>query len=123
MTAGSIRDQDVESVGRLRTDPSSTTQLARHYTVVPVFNEASYIARFISELQSALKSTPTVNRVVFVDDGSTDDTAAIVEQHCDGGPFVLLRQPANTGKGGQCGQVWTMQSSTGIQQQSRSLRR
>ena len=46
--------------------------------VVPAFNAAPYLA---VTLQSLKEQTAVPERVVVVDDGSTDDTVAIAEQH------------------------------------------
>ncbi|MGL4743962.1 MAG: glycosyltransferase, partial [Dermatophilaceae bacterium] len=47
----------------------------RAAAVVPCKDEAQRIAATVA----ALRSLPTVGRVVVVDDGSTDDTAAVAE--------------------------------------------
>ena len=64
--------------------------------VVPCYNEARRLPvasfrKFFSESQV---------RLVFVDDGSSDDTAKVIEGLCDaaGGRLVLLRSPENQGK-------------------------
>jgi len=59
------------------------------YVVVPAFNESP-------RLDETLHALCAVERnVVVVDDGSTDDTAAIAVRH----PVWLLRHPINCGQG------------------------
>lgn len=43
--------------------------------VIPCFNGASFIERCI---ESVVSQTATVNKIIFVDDGSTDDSLAII---------------------------------------------
>jgi glycosyltransferase involved in cell wall biosynthesis len=63
--------------------------------LVPAYNEAPTIAAVL-EAVDALRLDA---QIVVVDDGSTDDTAAIAERWAAGrDDFVLLRQP-NRGKG------------------------
>mgnify|MGYP005819313313 CR=1 FL=1 len=64
--------------------------------VMPAYNEEATIGVI---LERVLHS-PWVREVVVVDDGSTDDTVAIVEQVAAEDDRVrLFRQPANAGKG------------------------
>ena len=66
--------------------------------VVPAFNEARTIASVIADLRAQAPE-----RIIVVDDGSADDTAARVRSLASGvapGPAVeLLRHPTNLGKG------------------------
>lgn len=69
--------------------------------VVPAFNEAARIGRTL-ELLSAAAEALGIAEVVVVDDGSTDDTAAIVEAAAAGTrlPTIRLeRHERNRGKG------------------------
>jgi len=59
------------------------------YVVVPAFNESPRLDETLHALCSAERN------VVVVDDGSTDDTAAIALRH----PVWLLRHPINCGQG------------------------
>ncbi|MBA2443014.1 MAG: glycosyltransferase family 2 protein [Rubrobacter sp.] len=56
--------------------------------VVPVFNEADCIARTHAEIQAALSGIP--HEVIYVDDGSTDGTGAILQALAEGDPSVHL---------------------------------
>jgi len=66
--------------------------------VVPCFNEAG---RLTPEAFLRFARTERSVRFVFVDDGSTDATRALLEQLCtlDPGSFQLIAQPRNTGQG------------------------
>lgn len=65
--------------------------------IVPAYNESSRIGRVLD----ALCAAPSVNRIVVVDDGSADDTAAVAEAHpgVAAGRIQVLRQRPNRGKG------------------------
>lgn len=59
--------------------------------LVPAFNEAGRIAATVR----AIRSIPRVDRVLVVDDGSTDNTAAIARE----AGAEVLELPGNRGKG------------------------
>ena len=60
---------------------------------MPAYNEAATIERVVLDVLRL----PIVQEVVVVDDGSTDDTAKLVEAIEDS-RVKLLRQPSNAGK-------------------------
>jgi cellulose synthase/poly-beta-1,6-N-acetylglucosamine synthase-like glycosyltransferase len=64
--------------------------------VVPAFNEAGVIAATVRSL--AASDYPSALEIVVVDDGSTDQTAAVVERL--GLPGVRVLRQDNTGKAG-----------------------
>jgi len=64
--------------------------------VVPVYNEQATLA----EIVQRVLALPLRLEVVVVDDGSSDDTAAIADRIANqDGRLRLLRQPCNRGKG------------------------
>jgi glycosyltransferase involved in cell wall biosynthesis len=63
--------------------------------LIPAYNEAATIG----EVLARIDALGLERQIVVVDDGSTDDTAAIVAAYANGHPHVeLVRQP-NRGKG------------------------
>jgi glycosyltransferase involved in cell wall biosynthesis len=56
--------------------------------IIPAYNAAAWLAEAIG---SALAQTHPAAQVIVVDDGSTDDTAAVAEKFTDA--VMLLRQP------------------------------
>jgi len=65
--------------------------------VVPVFNEEGALEAFLPELIEYCVLNDF--RLVFVDDGSSDGSAALLETVCDGGQIRLLRHKVNRGYG------------------------
>jgi glycosyltransferase involved in cell wall biosynthesis len=64
--------------------------------VVPAYNEEPTIQRV---LEALVREVPELYEVIVVDDGSSDGTAACVEQFAAAEPRIrLIRQPANQGK-------------------------
>jgi len=69
--------------------------------VVPAFNEAARIGNSIEKILSFARQSPIPVEVIVVDDGSSDDTAAIVarfERDAEG-ILRLIRNSENHGKG------------------------
>jgi dolichol-phosphate mannosyltransferase len=64
--------------------------------VVPAKNEAPNIAPLIAEIRAAL--TAIAHEIVYVDDGSTDDTSAILARAAAEGPLVRRRHRASCGQ-------------------------
>jgi len=64
--------------------------------IVPAYNEELCIADSVIEL---LKNK-YVNNVIVVDDGSTDGTAALIDEMASYNPRVVAIHQRNTGKGG-----------------------
>ena len=69
--------------------------------VVPAYNEGRRLPATLETLCSYLESSPLrAKEIVVVDDGSTDQTAAIVREWSVRNPMVrLLQNPGNRGKG------------------------
>jgi glycosyltransferase involved in cell wall biosynthesis len=63
--------------------------------VLPVFNRASYVGEAID---SVLAQTRPPDELIVVDDGSTDDSVAVVERHAP--PSVRIVRQDNRGIGG-----------------------
>jgi glycosyltransferase involved in cell wall biosynthesis len=49
--------------------------------VVPVYFEEECIAQFIKETTEVLITLPIVYEIIFIDDGSADNTVSIIKQH------------------------------------------
>jgi dolichyl-phosphate beta-glucosyltransferase len=68
--------------------------------VIPAYNESKRIPAMLSQVLGYAASLGRTWEVVVVDDGSSDDTAALVEEMGRQAPSVrVLRNVANAGKG------------------------
>jgi len=68
--------------------------------VIPAYNEASRLPPYLESVSAYLTRRGMAHEILVVDDGSTDDTAQVVEQFAAAHPSVsLIRLPRNTGKG------------------------
>lgn len=68
--------------------------------VIPLFNEATCLDQNVSELITYLEKLGLSYEIVFVDDGSTDNTKEICENIVSGtSRFRLISYPVNRGKG------------------------
>jgi dolichyl-phosphate beta-glucosyltransferase len=74
----------------------STVQFS---VVVPAFNEAANIEATISRLRTYLDSEHHSWELIVVDDGSTDDTAAVVRAVAARDPRIRIAQGSRRGKG------------------------
>lgn len=65
--------------------------------IIPVYNEAGTL----EEIVRRVRATGLVDELLVVDDGSADDSAAILARLTDAGtpPLRVLRHPRNRGKG------------------------
>ena len=66
--------------------------------VVPAFNEAAVIERFLRALRDTLVPLTSSFEIIVIDDGSSDDTAAIVERTSASLNLTLLKLSRNFGK-------------------------
>jgi glycosyltransferase involved in cell wall biosynthesis len=68
--------------------------------VIPAYNEAKRISRTLETLQRYLQGTSWTYEVIVVNDGSSDETAAIVESYRDQwNALRLIENDSNRGKG------------------------
>jgi glycosyltransferase involved in cell wall biosynthesis len=68
--------------------------------IIPTYNSASFIQQTFRELVDYLEKLGGGYELIFVDDGSRDQTAAIIEKNLQGHPGVrLIRNRINRGKG------------------------
>lgn len=70
--------------------------------IIPVFNEQATIEAVLGKVVSVNLPGQIEKQIIVVDDGSTDNTAALAEQFRSQHPeqnIVLLANPANRGKG------------------------
>jgi dolichol-phosphate mannosyltransferase len=64
--------------------------------VIPVRNEAPNIAPLVAEIEAVLAATP--HEIVYVDDGSTDDTAGALRAAAAGAPVRAFRHERGCGQ-------------------------
>jgi len=66
--------------------------------IVPLFNEEGNLPRLAKELSDYLSESNYNAKVLFVNDGSTDNSAMLVEQYCDGNhAFSFIHLKKNRG--------------------------
>ncbi len=66
--------------------------------IVPLYNEEGNLPRLAKELSDYLSLSPYKAKVLFVNDGSTDGSAQIVESICAGHPeFNIIHLTKNSG--------------------------
>lgn len=63
--------------------------------VIPVFNEQQTVA----EILRRVRAVPIPKEIIVVDDCSTDDTRAVLEQLGDWSELRVIHKPQNAGKG------------------------
>lgn len=68
--------------------------------IIPVYNEEQRINKTFQELESYFKDKKYGFEVILVNDGSSDQTKAIIEKYCQNHPnYQLLNYVQNQGKG------------------------
>jgi dolichol-phosphate mannosyltransferase len=63
--------------------------------IIPCFNEAEYIRKTLD----AVRQVDIPKEIIVVDDGSSDESATVLEEYSQRHPIVVLRSERNTGKG------------------------
>ena len=63
--------------------------------VVPVFNEA----KTIEKVHRSIQSTGIASEIIYINDGSSDESANILEQIASSSSIVVINHPVNRGKG------------------------
>lgn len=68
--------------------------------VIPAYNEGGRLGRALAQVRDYVERRRADAEVIVVDDGSSDDTAAVVQRFdAQGMPLRLLRNEVNRGKG------------------------
>lgn len=67
--------------------------------VLPAYNEAENLAPLLENLREVMEDNQLCYQVIVVDDGSTDDTAAIADQFAAATAVHVVRHPTNLGLG------------------------
>lgn len=68
--------------------------------IVPIYNEEEGLERLFSKLESYIKSSTKSTQVLFVDDGSKDNSPQIIQEYCRNKEyFSYLIFDQNYGKG------------------------
>lgn len=67
--------------------------------IVPVYNEAPHLAAFLCDLAAAWDRADTRARILVLDDGSTDESAAIATSFQSAHTLDVVRLKTNRGKG------------------------
>jgi dolichyl-phosphate beta-glucosyltransferase len=76
------------------------TQYPRYSIVIPAFNERARIPATMRSVVECVRARGWSAEVIVVNDGSTDETAALVKEFALHSPEVrLLENPSNRGKG------------------------
>jgi dolichol-phosphate mannosyltransferase len=65
--------------------------------VIPAYNERENIPNLLADLAPRVRELGA--RVIFVDDGSSDGTSEVIQEHSDGLPVSIVRHEVNRGLG------------------------
>lgn len=80
------------------TQPSDPSQLPTLSVVVPVFNEAGNVRPLAEEIVACLRPSGRTFELVFVNDASTDETAALLAELESEGRLRCLHHSINAGQ-------------------------
>lgn len=100
-TAGNIFEMEhaaeaTETTRRTHSDRAAPRRSVS--CVVPCFNEGANLNELLSGLEEILSATTLGWEIIVVDDGSTDNTAAVVAQWCELSGFRCISLSRNFGK-------------------------
>jgi glycosyltransferase involved in cell wall biosynthesis len=65
--------------------------------IIPIFNEATHLEEFLRTVDAATFSLK--KELILINDGSTDDSAAIIRKHRFKSRYIFLNEERNQGKG------------------------
>jgi dolichyl-phosphate beta-glucosyltransferase len=88
----------VEGIALMMPDPSSGRP-TDFSVVIPAFNEARRLPESLARLQRYLSTYPGRSEVIVADDGSADETAAVVREWMRRWPALRLVELEHRGKG------------------------
>jgi glycosyltransferase involved in cell wall biosynthesis len=67
--------------------------------VIPAYNEAEHLPALLRDWQPILNATGVPYTIVMIDDGSTDDSLAVLKQYQATDPRLQIEQQQNAGHG------------------------
>lgn len=73
--------------------------MIEYSVVIPAFNEGAGITSSLTQVVNYMRNFSTSYEVVVVDDGSKDETAAVVEEYAKDHPEIRLIKNPHKGKG------------------------
>jgi dolichol-phosphate mannosyltransferase len=79
--------------------PLAASHRSAVIVVLPAYNEEANIAKLLDRIQRAMEDASLRYRVVVVDDGSIDQTGAILEEYRSRLPLEIARHKVNQGLG------------------------
>jgi dolichol-phosphate mannosyltransferase len=100
MTSVAVPVPPLLESGPIAAQPSSPPEVARaRHFIIPAYNEEENLPRLLADLEQRIHLFPEGSRVLIVDDGSQDGTAALVAAYRGPVPIELLRMGTNQGPG------------------------
>src|ERR1700736_629719 len=88
------------STGRASGEESGVAQYPKYSIVIPAYNESARIPATLRSVVDCIRARGWDAEVVVVNDGSHDNTAAVVREFALNAPEIrLLENPTNRGKG------------------------
>jgi dolichol-phosphate mannosyltransferase len=99
VTSIALPTQAPDATAATATPPPALASGRPNVFVIPAFNEADNLPRLIEDFEARPDLFPPDSRVLIVDDGSVDDTAAIVDRYQGDLPIEVIRMGENQGPG------------------------